>query len=85
MNNEEAKNHYLSSRLRRWTMALDSSKYKLAIRYENKEIHRCSVCQKPSDDKVRWNLIGVSQWNSTLECFWDQNCVPLVDTAFSTR
>ena len=50
-------------------MALDSSRDKLAIRYENKEIHRWSVCQKPSDDKVRWNSIGVSQWNSTLGVF----------------
>ena len=27
------------------------------------------MCQKPSDDKVRWNSIGVSQWNSTLGVF----------------
>ena len=37
----------------------------------NKEIwiHRCGVCQKNSDDKVRWNSIEISQWNSTLGVF----------------
>ena len=55
-------------------MTIDSSRDKLAIRCETKKKKKKYtgvVCAKrPSNDKVRWNSIAISQWNSTLGVFW---------------